>query len=61
MKVAIPANTTATVRLPALDAAKVTEGGRALGDSPGIKQIGQDPSHLLLQVESGSFEFRSTY
>ena len=61
MKVTIPANTTATVRLPALDPSKVTEGDRPLADSPGIKQLGQESNHLSLRLESGSYEFHSTW
>jgi alpha-L-rhamnosidase len=56
----IPANTTATVFLPAKDAASVTEGGRPLAEVEGVKFIRTEPGRVVLAVESGGYQFRST-
>ena len=55
----IPPNTTATVFLPAKDAASVTEGGKPLADAPGVKLLRSEPGCVVLAVESGTYHFQS--
>jgi len=55
----VPANTSATLFLPASDADGVTEGGKRIGDAAGVKFLRQEGGRAVLQLESGSFEFRT--
>jgi alpha-L-rhamnosidase len=57
LDVSIPANTFATVHLPAIDAAAVTESGNKLSDVRGIKLLRAQSGNLLLTVDSGSYHF----
>ena len=60
LDVTVPTNTTATVYVPARDANRVTEAGRPLGDVKQVKVIGVEGDRVVLQVESGSYQFQST-
>ena len=53
----IPANTTATVYLPARDAASITESGKALAQAQGVKFLRTEGNRVVLAVESGSYHF----
>ncbi|HZI30720.1 MAG TPA: family 78 glycoside hydrolase catalytic domain, partial [Candidatus Binatia bacterium] len=53
----IPANTTATVFIPTMAGAHITESGKDIASSPGVKVIGQETSNLVLAVESGTYRF----
>jgi alpha-L-rhamnosidase len=55
--VAVPANTTATVRLPSADLAQVTEGGRALSAADGITASRQDGESVVVEIGSGEYRF----
>ena len=55
----IPPNTTATIFLPAKDASNVTEGGKALGDTAGVKFLRHEDGRAVVTVESGTYVFRS--
>ena len=55
----IPANTTATVFLPAIAADRITEGGRKLNDAAGIKFLRMEGDRAMLAVESGRYAFIS--
>ena len=57
LKVTIPANTTATVSLPALDPAKCTESGQTLSAAPGVSNVHQDAGMVLVEVTNGVYEF----
>jgi alpha-L-rhamnosidase len=57
LAVTVPANTTATVILPAAGAAQVTEGGRPLDQAQGVKFVRMDGGRAVLAVESGSYRF----
>lgn len=59
LDVTIPANTTATVWVPAASAASVTEGGLPAGNSRGIKFLRMDGAAAVFEVGSGSYAFRS--
>jgi len=53
----VPANTTATVRLPEAADAEVTEGGSVLGAADGIVRVSADGDDLVVEVGSGSYMF----
>ena len=59
LNLSIPPNTTATVFLPANNAASVTEGGHDLAASRGVKFLRMEGPRAVLAVESGSFRFSS--
>jgi alpha-L-rhamnosidase len=59
LDVFIPANTTATVYLPAAPQAAVTESGNNLSNAAGVKLVRRDPSNVILSIESGSYHFVS--
>jgi len=58
LAVTIPANTTATVALPATDAAKLREGGRALAEATGVKLLRLENGRAFLEIGSGDYAFR---
>lgn len=53
----VPANTTATLRLPATSARQVKESSKKLKKASGIRLLGQEGDRLLLELQSGSYEF----
>ena len=57
LNVLIPANTTATVSLPAKSADDITEGSLPLADAQGVKFLRLENDRALLAVDSGSYEF----
>ena len=57
LAVEIPANTTATVRLPGARVAEVAEGGQPLAAGSGIISWRQDGSDVLVETGSGSYRF----
>jgi alpha-L-rhamnosidase len=57
LRVVIPANTTATVWLPARDPARLREGGRPLAEAEGVQVLRRETNHVALAVGSGSYEF----
>ncbi len=59
MKVTIPANTTATVYVPARDAESVTESGKPATQAPGVKFLRMGGNVAVCSVGSGSYEFKS--
>jgi alpha-L-rhamnosidase len=59
LDVTIPANTTATVYVPARDAAAVLESGKPAADSPGVKLLSGASGSALFQVQSGTYHFVS--
>jgi alpha-L-rhamnosidase len=60
LEVTIPANTTATVYLPADDNNGITEGGRVLKEVLGVKFLRAEGNRAVLAVRSGKYSFRST-
>jgi alpha-L-rhamnosidase len=60
LEVEIPANTTATVFVPAASADSVTEGGGPLSDAEHVQVIGMRRDRLVLSIESGCYRFEST-
>lgn len=57
LNVTIPANTTATVFVPARDAAGITESGKPLAQSQGVKLLRVEGDRVVLAVESGTYRF----
>ena len=60
MNVTIPANTTATVHVPAADASEVTEGGRPPAKAEGVKFVKAAGGTAVFTVGSGTYQFAST-
>lgn len=56
----IPANTTATVYVPAQSAQDITENGKPLSKSKNIRLLRSENGTVVLHVESGSYHFEST-
>ena len=59
LEVLIPANTTATVYIPAQNAAAITEGGRPASNAPGVKFLKMENTRAVFRVESGHYHFVS--
>lgn len=57
LHITIPPNTTATVYLPATDAASVTEGGKPVATVKGVKFRKMEEGKALYEVESGVYHF----
>jgi alpha-L-rhamnosidase len=53
----VPPGTTATVWLPAKDAAEVTEGGHPAAGAPGVKFVRNESNSALFDVGSGIYHF----
>ena len=60
MDVTIPANTTATVYVPAKDAASVTESGEPIDLCEGVTFLRMAEGKAVFEVAAGTYEFRST-
>ncbi|MBN1909130.1 MAG: glycoside hydrolase family 78 protein [Pirellulales bacterium] len=60
-RVAIPANTTATVHVPTTQPASVQESGRPAVESPGVKFLRNEVDAAVYSVESGRYEFTAEY
>ncbi|MEI7986559.1 MAG: family 78 glycoside hydrolase catalytic domain [Armatimonadota bacterium] len=59
MDVTIPANTTATVYVPAKDVSVVTETGAAIALAKGVKFLGMENGAAVFSVDSGMYRFES--
>lgn len=59
LKITIPANTTATVYLPAKGIESVTESGEPVDKVKGIKFLRQENSRMVFQIGSGNYLFVS--
>jgi alpha-L-rhamnosidase len=55
----VPANTTATLFLPASDARGITESGREASGSPGITWVKYQDGMAVMELKSGTYEFVS--
>ncbi len=58
-EVSIPANSTATVYVPADKAEKITENGRSVSGNRYVKFLRQEDHYAVYQVNSGSYKFVS--
>jgi len=59
LDVSIPANTTATVHVPAKDAASVTEGGKPADKASGLKFLKMENGAAVYEAGSGTYQFKS--
>ena len=59
MEVTIPINTTATVHVPANDAAGVSESGKPAAEAAGVKFLRMDSRAAVYEVGSGSYHFQA--
>ena len=55
--VTIPANTSATVYVPATDARRVSESGVPAAQSPGVRFVRMDGAAAVFEVQSGRYTF----
>jgi alpha-L-rhamnosidase len=55
--ITVPPNTTATIRVPATDAAAVREGDRLAQQSPGVEFVGAAEGSVAFRVGSGTYQF----
>jgi alpha-L-rhamnosidase len=58
-KIEIPANSTATVWVPAGSEASVRESGLKIADAAGVKVLRSEAGFTVLEVGSGNYEFES--
>jgi len=56
----IPVNTVAEVTIPARDVSDVLERGHPASGTEGVTVIEQDGNHVVLQVDSGVYDFSSS-
>ena len=61
LRVAIPPNTTATVFVPAKEAAAVSESGTPASSAPGVSFLRMQEDCAVYEVESGSYTFASLF
>lgn len=59
LKVVIPANTTATVCVPAGGLATITESGNPVEKARGVKFLNQEGDKCLFEIGSGTYDFAS--
>jgi alpha-L-rhamnosidase len=55
----VPANTTATLRLPARSPETVTEGGRPVAEADGIELVGHEDGTAVFELQPGRYAFVS--
>jgi alpha-L-rhamnosidase len=60
MEVTIPANTSATVFVPAEDLTEVSESGKPANSAAGVKFLRRENRAAVYAVESGDYRFQST-
>ncbi len=56
-RIRLPAQTAATIAVPASDAAKVREGAGPAASSPGVRFIKAESGRVLYEIGAGSYEF----
>ena len=56
----IPANTTATVIVPA-KSDTVTEGGQPASQSSGVKSLGEENGRAIFEIASGTYQFETYF
>jgi hypothetical protein len=57
LNVTIPANTTATVYLPAKDPAKITERGNSADKAEGVQFLRVENGRSIFEIGSGTYNF----
>ena len=61
LQLAIPANTSATVRIPSRQPAQVKEGKRPASQAGGVRLIGNDSGAAIFEVVSGTYDFSAPW
>jgi alpha-L-rhamnosidase len=61
LDIAVPPNTTATVRVPSANPAGILESGIAAADSPGVKAIALGAAEADFEVGSGTYHFQGDF
>ncbi len=61
LKISIPANTTAMVYVPAKSSETVTENGNLAGQTPGVKFLRFENDRAVYAIESGNYDFQSSF
>jgi alpha-L-rhamnosidase len=59
LHITIPANTSATVFMPASAADTVTESGNPAAGAPGVKYLRMEPGAAVYEIGSGAYQFTS--
>ncbi|MHC4750239.1 MAG: family 78 glycoside hydrolase catalytic domain, partial [Planctomycetota bacterium] len=59
LNVTVPANTTATVYVPAVSAESVTEGGKPAATAEAVRYLHMDRGKALFTIGSGNYQFTS--
>jgi len=59
LSVTLPANSTATVYVPALDVEEVTEGNKPIARARGVKFLRMEDGRAVFEIGSGHYEFAS--
>lgn len=59
LEVSIPANTTATVYVPSMDAGSVRESGQSAAQAAGVKFLRMESGCAVFSVGSGDYRFSS--
>jgi alpha-L-rhamnosidase len=59
LEVVIPANTTATICIPAAGLASVTEGGKPVASAPGVQFLRMEKGRAMFEVGGGTYQFTS--
>jgi alpha-L-rhamnosidase len=59
LNLSVPANTAATLYLPAGNASQITESGRPLAEVKDIQILGAQGDRVLMQLGSGEYRFKS--
>ena len=55
--ITIPANTTATVYVPAEDSDKISEGGKPASESEGVRFREMENGRAVFEIASGNYTF----
>jgi len=55
----VPANTRATLHLPASSQEAVTEGGQPAAQAEGVELTGYEAGKAVFELESGRYEFET--
>ena len=58
--ITVPANSSATVFVPAKAAEDVTESGKPMLEAPGVQYLRMEPGRAVFRIGSGAYSFQST-
>jgi alpha-L-rhamnosidase len=61
LETTIPANTTATIYLPAVNPDAITANGRPLAKASGLSLLGTQPNRVVIAAQSGTYQFSSPF